>query len=188
MHEQEVGGVLLLAHVLSHTSGHRYGGHAGRTDEGVDLALGDNIHHVAQNQTARCGQQERGQAQDDDAASLEGQEALAHCLEAYGQAQGNGHDVDQRVLRGVGQTLGHAALTEQVAQHQHTNQRSRVGNQQHYENGHGDGEDDLLRLGHDAKLAHLYLAGLLGGEGLHQRGLNHRNQRHVGVRRNGNGR
>ena len=95
--------------------------------------------------------------------------------------------IGQTVLSDVGQTLGHAALTEQVAQHQHTQQGGGVGDQQDHENGHGDGEDDLLRLGHGAQLGHLDLAHLLGGQGLHQRRLDHGDQSHVGVSRDGDG-
>ena len=187
VHEQEVGGVLLLAHGLGHTGGHGHGGHAGRADQRIDLAAGDSVHHVAQNQTAGSGQQEGGQAQHNDAQSLGGQEGAAHGLEAHGQAQGDGDDVDEGVLGGVGQALGNAALTEQVAQHEHTDQGGGVGHQQNDEDSHGDGEDDLLGLGHLAQLSHLHLTGLLGGQGLHQRRLDHGNQRHIGVCRDGDG-
>ncbi len=188
MHEQEVGGILLLAHVLGHTGGHRHGGHAGGADQRIDLALCQHIHHVAQDQAAGGGQQEGGQAQRDNGQGLEGQEAGSGGLEAHGQAQRDGNDVDEGVLGGVGQALGNAALTEQVAQHKHTDQGGGVGNQQHHKDGHGDGEDDLLGLRHLAQLAHLDLAGLLGGQQLHQRRLDHGDQGHVGVSRNGNGR
>ena len=187
VHEQEVGGVLLLAHVLSYTGGHRHGGHAGGANQGIDLALGEHIHYVAQDQAASSGQQEGGEAQDNDTTGLEGEEAFAHSLKANRQAQGDGDDVNKSVLSGVGQTVGDAALTEQVAQHEHTDQGSGVGDEQHHENGNRNGEDDLLSLRYLAQLAHLDLTGLLGGQQLHQRRLNHGNQSHVGVGRNGNG-
>src|SRR5699024_4949690 len=61
------------------------------------------------------------------------------------------------------------------------------GKQQDDEDADHDGEDDLLGLGDDAGLLHLDLPHLLGGAELHQRGLNQRDQGHVGVGRDGDG-
>ena len=38
VHQQEVGGVGLLAFQVGHPGGHGHGGHTGGADEGVDLA------------------------------------------------------------------------------------------------------------------------------------------------------
>ena len=40
MHQQEVGGVGLLAFLIGYTGSHRHGGNTGRADKGIDLALG----------------------------------------------------------------------------------------------------------------------------------------------------
>ena len=52
MHEQVVAGVVLLADLLGNTGGHGNGGNTGGADERVDLAVGDNAHDLAQENTA----------------------------------------------------------------------------------------------------------------------------------------
>ena len=188
MHQQEVGGVLLLSHHLGHTGRHRHGGHAGRADQRIDLATSQNIHQIAQQQAASSGQQESRQTQSDNGQGLNSQEAAGRSLKAHGQAQRNRHDIDQSVLSGIRQTLRDTTLTEQVAQHEHTNQRCSIGDQQHYEDGHGNGEDDLLSFGDHTQLTHLDLTHFLSGHQLHQRGLDHGDQGHVRVCRDGNSR
>ena len=39
---RKLAGIFLLAHHLGNARGHRHGGNAGRTDERVDLAAGQN--------------------------------------------------------------------------------------------------------------------------------------------------
>ena len=188
MHQQEVGGVLLLAHHLGHTGGHGDGGHAGGADEGIHLASGGKVHHVAENHAAGGGQAEGEQAQEDDLQGILGKEAVVGGLEANRQAQSDGNDVHQGVLGGVGQTVAHAALPEQVAQHEHADQRSGVGHQQNHEDCNQNGENDLFRFGDRTELRHLDLAHLFGGEQLHNGGLDQRDQGHIRVSRDGNGR
>ena len=55
--------------------------------------------------------------------------------------------LQQFVLRRLVQTLDHAAFTEQVAEHQHADQRRSVGQNERDDDRDRDREDDLLDLG-----------------------------------------
>ena len=106
-------------------------------------------------------------------------------ISAHGDAQEDGDDVHQGVLNGVGQTIRHAALLEQVAQHQAAQQRGHGGQHQAGDNGDHNGEEDLFGLGDGAKLLHLDLAHLLSGQQAHDGGLDQGDQRHIRVSCNG---
>ena len=185
MHQQEVGAVVLGALNLRNTGSHRHGGNAGRTDQGVDLAAGHNIQQVAQQQAAHSRECESHQAQSNDTQSLHGQEVGSLCGCANGQAQPDGGDVAQCVLSNVAQTLHNAGLAEQVAQHQAAKQRSHRGQQQRAQQNHEDGEHNLLGLGNSAQLLHLDLTHFVGGQQLHDGGLDQGDQSHVRVCCNG---
>ena len=187
MHQQEVGGVGLLAFQVGHPGCHRHGGHTGGADEGVDLAAGELAHHHAAQHTAGGGQQEGHHAQHHDHQGLGSQEGGAYHGSAHGGGQEDGDNVHHGVLHGVGQTVGNAGLLQQVTQHQAANERCGIRQEQGYEDGNHDGEHDLLGLGHIPGLDHLDLSLRRGGQQLHHRGLNHGNQRHVGVGRHGDG-
>src|SRR5699024_490518 len=167
--------------------GHGHDGHAGGADEGVDLAAGEDVHHVAAQEAADGGDCEGHQTQRHDLQGVQGQEPGGHSGGAYGDAQEHGDDIHQRILHRIAQALGDAALAPQVAQHQAADQGRGGGQEQDDEDAHHDGEDNLLRLGDFAGLFHLGHAHLLGGAQLHERGLNQGDQGHVGVGRDGDG-
>ena len=52
MHQQEVGGILLLSYHLRNTRRHGNGGNACGTDEGVDLLLGQEVHELCKQNAA----------------------------------------------------------------------------------------------------------------------------------------
>ena len=52
VHQQEVAGVVLLAHHLGHAGRHRHGGHTGGADEGIDLLLEEQVHELGQQDAA----------------------------------------------------------------------------------------------------------------------------------------
>ena len=52
VHQQEVAGVVLLAHHLGHAGRHRHGGHTGGADEGIDLLLEEQVHELGQQNAA----------------------------------------------------------------------------------------------------------------------------------------
>ena len=72
VHQQEVVGVGLPAHILGHTGRHGNGGHARGADQRVDLAAGQHVHQLAHQQAADGGEAEGDDAQHHDGDGLEG--------------------------------------------------------------------------------------------------------------------
>ena len=95
VHQQEVGGVLLLAHHLGHAGRHRHGGHAGGADQRVDLAAGQGAHDVARQQAAHGGDAEGHETEDDDLDGLKAEEVGRDHRSAHG---GGEHDGDDGLL------------------------------------------------------------------------------------------
>ncbi len=185
VHEQEVRRVRLLALDLGHARRHGHRRHARRADQRVDLAAGELIHKLADKQSANGGERKGNQTQCHDRQSPDRQEAGSHGSGADADAKEQGDDVHQRVLGGVAQALGDAGFTQQVAEHQAADERGRGGDEQNDEGRNHDGEDYLLRLGNLARLLHLHLALFLGGKRAHDGRLDERDERHVGIRGNG---
>ena len=181
VHQQEVTGVVLLAHHVGNTGSHGNGGDTGRTDQGVDFALGGLAHDQTAQQTTGGGDAEGDDAQQNDGQGLNSQEGGADHGGTDGQGQQDGDDVHQGILHGVAQTVGQTGLLAQVAEHQAADQGSGVGEQQGNKDGDQDGEDDLLSLGDHTGLDHLDLALLRGGHQVHDGGLDQGDQSHVGV-------
>ncbi len=75
----------------------------------------------------------------------------------------------------------HAALTQQVAEEEHAQQRKAGGHHEAGEKHAHDGEDDFLVLAHGARGLHFDETLFLCGEQAHQRGLDYRHQSHVGI-------
>ena len=187
MHEQVVAGVVLLADFLGNTGSHRNGGNTGGTDQRVDLAVGDDAHDLAQDDAASGADTESNDAQDDDLDSLDVQEGRSVGGAANREAQEDGDDVHQFVAGGLGDTLNNAGLLHQVAHHQAANQDSSIRQGQGNDDGNDDGEKDLLGLGNAAGCGHDDLTFFFRGQGLHDRRLDNRHQRHVAVCRNRDG-
>ena len=187
MHQQEVGGVGLSSLCLGHTGGHGDSGNTRRADEGIDFAPGDEAEEFSQQHAASGGEAEGHKAQGDDPQGLGPQEHQAVGGGAHSGAQHDGDDVAEGVLGGVREALHTTGLPEQVAQHQHTDERSHRGQHQHAEDGDHNGEDNLFGLAHLPQLVHLNLPLLLGGKHPHNGRLDERNQGHVGVGGHRNG-
>ena len=187
MHQQEVAGVVLLAHHLGYAGRHRHGGHAGGTDKGIDLLLEEQVHELGKQNAAGGAEAEGHHAHDHDLDGLEGQEGGAGGRCAHADAKEDGHDVDELILNGLAQPLRNAALLKEVAQHEAGNEGGGRGNQQRHEDGHYDGEDDLLLLADLPEGLHDDLALFFRGQQLHNGRLDHGDQRHIGVSRHGDG-
>ena len=167
MHQQEVGGIGLLTNHLGNAGSHGNGGNASGTDQRIDLALGENAHQLAQQQTAHSSELKCDKAENDDEDGLPGEEAVVNCGGTDGGGQEDGDNVHHCVLCGVGESVSQTGLLEEVAQHQAAQQGSHGGEEQADEDGDNDGEEHLLGLGNGTELLHLDLALLLGGEKLH---------------------
>ena len=187
MHQQEVGGVLLLAHHLGDPGGHGNGGNAGGADKRVDLLLREHVHQLSQQHAASGAKTEGDNAHGKDQQGAGVQEVLGGGGGANGDAKEDGDDVHQLVLDGLIEALHNAALLHKVAKHQAAHQRG--GRRQHegHEDGDHDGEQYLLGLRDRAQLLHLDPALLLGGQSLHDGRLDHRHQGHIAVRSHGDG-
>ena len=109
VHQKEVRGVCLLSLDLADTRSHRDGADARGADERIDLAAGELIHQLADQQTADRGDGERHQTEHDDLDRLEREEARADRRCADGGRQQDRDDVHERILRGGAQPLGDAA-------------------------------------------------------------------------------
>jgi len=106
---------------------------------------------------------------------------------AHGEAQQNGDRVDDGVSGGVGQTLGHAALLEQVAQAQEAHQGQTARGDQRRDEKAADWKEYFLPLADPAGLLHSDEPLLLRGQQFHDGRLDDWHQAHIGIRRNGDG-
>ena len=188
VHKQEVGGIGAGTLQLADAGSHRNGGNTGGADQRVDLAAGELAHELAQQQAAYGSELKGCQTQHDDEQGLGGKEAVIDGGGAHGGGQEDRHNVHQRVLRRVAQTVRQSAFLEEVAEHQAAQKGSHGGQKQADENGHDNGEEDLLLLRNGAKLLHLDLTLFFGGDQPHHRRLDQRDQRHIGIGRDRDGR
>ena len=185
MHQEEVAGVGLLPHLLADAGCHGNGGHTGRADEGIDLLLEEQVHELGQQDTAGSAEAEGHHAHAHNGQRLGAEEGCAGGGGAHADAQEDSDDVHQLVLHGLVQTIQNAALLGQVAQHQAGDQRRGGGNEQRHEHRDHDGEEDLLTLADLTQGLHDNLTLLLGGQGLHDRRLDHGDEGHIGICRHG---
>src|SRR5690606_36862751 len=142
-------------------------GYARGADERVDLFLEKQVEEFRHEQATGGGDGEGDDAQADDHERLRFEEVCASHGDAHGGAQEYGDDVDDLILRGLDQALGDQALAEEVAQHEHADQRGGGGHQQDAENGDHHGEDEFLQLGDFSERLHADAAFLRAGEGAH---------------------
>ncbi len=187
MHQQEVGGIRLLAFLIGYTSGHRYSGNTCGTDQRVNRPMRQHAHYIAAQQAAGSGNAKCNNTQQHDLQCACRQEGRADHGSTDGGRQKHRNNVHQCILGGIAQTIGQAGFLEEVAQHQAANQRSGIRQQQCDKDGNQDGEDDLLGLGHGTGLHHLDLSLRGSGQQIHDGRLNQRDQCHVAVCRHGNG-
>ena len=183
VHQQEVRGIGLLALGLRHAGGHRDGRNAGRTDQRIDLvvALREEVHHLGEQHAAGGSHREGDHAQHEDEQRPRIEERLGRSRSSHRETQEDDDNVHQFVLHRLRQTVHHAALLHQVAQHETADERSGRRQQQRDDHGDDQREEDLLGLRHRTQLAHLDLTLLLGGQHAHDRRLDHRHEGHVGV-------
>lgn len=174
MHQQEVAGIVLLAHHLRHSGRHGNGGHTGGADERIDLLLEEQVHELGKQHAAGGAEAERHHAHNHDLDGLEGQERGAGSGAAHADAKENGNDVDKLILHRFAQPLRHAALLKEITQHQAGDEGRGRGHQQRHENSHNNGENNLFPLADLPQRLHDDLALLFRGQQLHDGRLNHR--------------
>ena len=183
MHQQEIARIFLLADLLADTRRHRHRRNACGTNQRVYLTLCGDKHQLAKQHAASCAEAERQQAQDNNANGLRAQENFTARRCTNRHAQENRDNIHQFILRSVSNTGNNATLAHQIAQHQHANQRCRIGQQEGNQDGDDDREQNLFQLRNRAELFHNHRTLFLGRQRLHNRGLDNRDQGHVGIRR-----
>ena len=146
-----------------------------------------NDQHDLGNDHAACGSEgESHAAEDQDTDGLQREELVSRELGAHSDTEEDGHDVAESIGGSVAQTADNTGFFHQVTEHQHTDQRSGIGKQQSAEQSDEDGEADLFDLAHGAELGHTDLAFSLGGQQLHDGGLDDGHESHVAVSGHGN--
>ena len=147
MHQQVVGAVRLLPHLLDDARRHREGRNAGRTDHRIHLILAEEVQKLCKHH-ARDGVEDEGdKAQCHDDERVEIDELVGLHRERDRDAEKQRDEVRQIVLRRLGKTLQAAALTEQVAEHQKTHERDGHRRDEARDDRDHDGEADAQRTG-----------------------------------------
>ena len=185
MHEQEVRRVLALAHALDDAGRHGDGRDSRRADHGVDLAARDDFQDLAEDDASGGAADEGHQSEDDDLERRRRQEGLRLHRGSHGEAQEDRRGVEDLVLCRLAQTLRDAALPEEVAEHEDAHERHRRRKDEARRHGADDGEEDPFRLPYGTEVVHTDRPVGLGRQGLDDRRLDERHQRHVAVGRHG---
>ena len=189
MHQQVVLRIVFQADVVRHAGGIRNGRHTGVADERVDLVafLEEEVEELHEEHAGEGGDHERQGADDEDLHGFPAEELAGLRGGTDGDTDQDGDDVHQRTAGRVGQTLGHAAFLEQVAEEEHTEQRNTGGHDEGRQQEADDREEFLLGRGDRARGLHTDEALLLGGQQAHDRRLDHRHEGHIGISRHGDG-
>ena len=132
---------------------------------GFDLLLGEQVVQLGDQNAAHRVEDEGDQAKAKDHQRLHVQEGGGLHPGGDGQAQKQRDQVGQHLLGGLGQAVQHAALTDQVAEHQKADQRHAAGGKDARHRGDEDGEQDLGGLGDVfLRILHADPALFLGGD------------------------
>ena len=181
MHKQEVGRVIALADLLRDTRRHRNGGNARGANQRVHLAAGELIHQLSKEHAEGRTDHKGGQAKQDDEYRIPAEEHLSSCRGADRNAEENRDDVHQLVLGRFEYSVHDPAFPEDVAEHEHADQRRRVRQEERDENRNDNREQDFLQLGNGTQLLHDDAALLLRCEASHNRRLDNRHERHIRI-------
>ncbi len=125
VHQQVVLVVLGNPHLFNDPGGHGERRNASRADHGIDLLLAEQVQQLGKQHAANAVEHKGEQPQAHNHQSLHRDEAVSPHGERNGQAQQEGDEVGQVVLGGFREPVEHAALPNQVAEHQKAHQRNR---------------------------------------------------------------
>lgn len=175
---------------MYHSCGHGERRDAGGTDHRIDfLFLGqEQVDDLCYQHAAGGVKDECHKPQTDDQQGVQSQEIFRLHFGGDGDAQEQGHQVGQHLLRRFRQGVQYTAFPDQIAEHQKADQRHAPGRYDAGNHGDDNGEQDLGALGNfPLMIGHPDQPFLFGGQQLDHRGLHQGNQRHVGVCGNHNG-
>ena len=188
MHQNVIGRVFLDAHFFNDARGHGEGGNTRRTDHGIDFFLAEQIHELCAHHAARRIEHESEQAQPHDHQRFPLHELFRLHLEGNGDAEQQGDDVGEGILRRFGQGFERAAFPDEVAEHQHTDEGKGIGRHETRHQGYDDREEnackpaDLLGV-----IMHADAPFVFRRAGPDDGGLNDGNQRHIRIGDDHNG-
>ena len=184
VHEQEILVILGQTHLVDNTAAHREGGDARCADHRVQLlALGqEQIQQLGKENAARRVKDKGHQTQRQNQQGVGADKLVGGHLPGHGQAQHDRDEVGQHILGRLGQGVQHAALAQQVAEHQKADQCHAGGGHKTGQHSDNDGEEDLGRFADAALLVgHPDPPLLLGGAKADDRRLHDGHQRHIAV-------
>ena len=171
MHKQVVTLVILQTYGIGNTRRHRHSGHARRADKRIDFALGNYKHQLAYKQTADSGKHKSAETEHYNQKRLCCKERSADSSRADRYTEEQRNDIDKRVLRGIGESFGNAALLEEVTEHKASQKRSDGRQKQRNYNRDQNGENYLFALADLTSSRHNGHTLLFGCKQLHKRRL-----------------
>lgn len=123
-HEQEVLRILRAAQLMHDTRRHRECRDTGSANHGVDLAVfrQEQIQDLRKDDAARRIKNERDKAEPQDEERLGGQKVLRLHLGRNRDSKEQRDEVCEHLLRCFGQRIQHAALADQIPEHQEADQ------------------------------------------------------------------
>ena len=190
VHQQEILVVLSQAHLVDDAPAHRERRNACRADHRVDFfALGqEQIQQLGEENAAGGVKNKRDQTQRQDQQCVGPDEFVGGHLARHGQAQHNRDKVRQYVLRGLGQGVQHAALAQQVAEHEEADQRHTGGRDKPGQHSDHNREQNFGGFADAALLVrHPNQPLFFGRAQADDRRLHDGHKRHVAVRRDHDG-
>ena len=152
MHQDYVGRIFLHCDFLYNTGRHRECGDSGAADHRVDLLLQEQVDDLRKHNTANRIHNECEQTDYHDHDCLQCYEVFRLHTEGNRDSQKQCDQICQIILRGVRHGSKNAALTDQVTEHQETNQRYGSWRNQSDDDGNNDRERnthltaDILRI------------------------------------------
>ena len=136
LHQQVIGRVVFQTDYLGYTCCHRYSRYACRTDERVDLVARSNSHDLSKEDAACRACRKGNQTEHDDFNRFQTEEFVAGHCQACACRQEDGDDIDQRILRGIGQSCRYAGYFEKITETQTSHQRRYRRQKQGYDDGY----------------------------------------------------
>ena len=122
--------------------------------------------------------------ENDNLDCVKSKEVLTGCGCTYSCTKEDCDNIHKLVLSCFAESFNNAALSEQVAEHEHADKRSDGWKHESADDKHDDGEYNLLCLADGSELLHLDRALFLRGEQLHDGRLNNRDKSHIRICRN----
>ena len=164
MHKQIVFGVVFPADVLNHSRRHRHCGHARGADERIDFTVRKFAHKFSEQNAARRSHSKSKHAEEKNFNRVQRKEIRREGFRTHDYSEQYRNYVDKLVACRFDKSRNDARFLEQIAEHQHSEQRQ--CRRKHYaDNARNDnGKHNLFLFGYGTKLFHADFAFLFGGK------------------------